>query len=325
MQISSSIFLTFLLAVVTALDSAKLLQLKNKGSNGIIKLTNSNFQKVVTGPRDSHLLVMLTATNANVGCITCVEMQPLYHKIAESWFESYQDGKKVFFAEADFVDGQRDVFQAYQVNNVPKIYYYPPTEESLPITSGSVEVPIAQDSKEFVKSIHNLIESVSGEQFRIIEPIQWGNIIISILTIALLTFVAVKFHSFYVPLLTSPGLWGAVVVFFIIIFNAGYMFNSIRNTPYVRPGSEGQVEYFMPGQQQQLGAETQIVSFIYAILSFTVISLITKVKAITHQKVQIVVISLLCALIFVVFSAYLNIFAFKSQGYPYTLLDIVKF
>lgn len=321
----SALFLTFLLSFVTALDSSQLLQHTARTSGNIIKLTNANFQKVISGPRDSHLFVMLTATNPSVGCVTCLDMQPAYNKLADSWFAKHADGKNVFFAEADFIDGQREVFKAFQVNNVPKLYYYPPTDKSEPVTSGT-DVPIAQDPREFTKSIHAMIEAISGLKFKIIEPIQWGNMIITISTIALLAFSAVKFRSYYAPLLTSPSLWGAIVVFFIIVFNSGYMFNSIRGVPYVKSNADGTgVDYFTAGQQQQLGAETQIISFIYAILSFTVVSLITKTKTITHPKVQIVVVSILILVIFVVFSAYLNIFAFKSQGYPYTLLDVVKF
>lgn len=54
----------------------------------------------------------------------------------------------------------------------------------------------------------------------------------------------------------------AVVLATITIMCAGYMWNGIRNAPYVTTDQAGRTQYFAAGFQNQNGAETQIVAMV---------------------------------------------------------------
>ncbi|KAH3674592.1 hypothetical protein WICMUC_003138 [Wickerhamomyces mucosus] len=314
------------MAVAYAIDSAQLLQYKDKTGSNLIKLRNSNYKKILEGPRDSHILVLLTATNPQVGCVVCHEIHPSYTKVADSWFSQFPEGENFFFAKADFIDGQSEVFKAFELNNVPRAFLFSPTDKPSTIGDKQYEmINLPQGGVDFGGFFHQGVRQISGKQFQIIEPIQYGNIIITAIATFLFVLSIKKYTSIFSSILTNRPIWGGISVFFILLFITGYMFNTIRGTPYLRPNKDGGIDYFVQGQQDQLGAETQIMSFIYAVLAFSVVSLITKAKEIKNEKVHLAVVVILSAIILVTFSVLTDIFSLKSQGYPYSLIKFSLF
>jgi oligosaccharyltransferase complex subunit gamma len=66
------------------------------------------------------------------------------------------------------------------------------------------------------------------------------------------------------PILQSRFVWAPVTLFLIILFNSGYMWNRIRDAPYMTKDRQGNSQWMAGGFQQQLGAETQVVGVICA-------------------------------------------------------------
>lgn len=66
----------------------------------------------------------------------------------------------------------------------------------------------------------------------------------------------------------SKFLWMIISLATIVVMTSGYMFNSIRNTPFVGFGQGGTPEYFSGGFQSQYRAETQIVAALCESLFF---------------------------------------------------------
>lgn len=62
------------------------------------------------------------------------------------------------------------------------------------------------------------------------------------------------------PVFQSRNLWAAISLMVILLFISGHMFNHIRKVPYVTGDGRGGINYIVPGFQQQLGLETQIVA-----------------------------------------------------------------
>jgi len=314
------IALTFFLALTNALSAPNLLKHKEKSKSNVIKLTKNNFERILEGPRDSYILLLLTATNPQVGCSICQALSPEFEKIADSWFLDHPDGDNLFFAKSDFADGYREIFQAFQLNNVPRLYLYSPTGDHVAFNEGFEQLPIPNGN--LAMEVAQTLKDATQKNIKVYEPIAYGNIIIT----ALFTFFSVlllkKNFSSVTAVLTNKPLWGGITVFSILLFNTGYMFNAIRGVPYARPTQDGGAEYFARGQQQQLGAETQILSFVYGILAFCSVTLATRVKSIGNEKVQFVVIAILTLVIILTYSSLFTIFRFKSPGYPYRLLDL---
>lgn len=97
------------------------------------------------------------------------------------------------------------------------------------------------------------------------------------------------------------------------------MFNHIRRVPYVASDGHGGISYFAGGFQNQFGLETQIVAAIYGVLAFSIITLAVKVPRIQDERAQLVAGLAWAAVLFVVYSALLNVFRFKNGGYPFWL------
>lgn len=72
-----------------------------------IVLDDSSYGELVSKPRDYHVAVVLTATEARFGCILCRDFQPEWELIAQSWNKgSKPDGLKLLFGTLDFANGK---------------------------------------------------------------------------------------------------------------------------------------------------------------------------------------------------------------------------
>jgi oligosaccharyltransferase complex subunit gamma len=76
-----------------------------------IELTDVTYDDLTSKPRDFHVAVLLTATDARYGCVLCREFQSEWDLIARSWNKgSKPDGLKLLLATLDFSNG-KEVFQ----------------------------------------------------------------------------------------------------------------------------------------------------------------------------------------------------------------------
>ncbi|ONH68301.1 Dolichyl-diphosphooligosaccharide--protein glycosyltransferase subunit 3 [Cyberlindnera fabianii] len=317
--------LVTLIALFTALacaaSSQQLQKALDKSPGNFIKLTKSNFERVLGGPRTDYIVLLLTATNPQVGCQVCQQIQPEFEKLADSWVADHPNGDGLYFARADLAEGHPDIFQAFKLSAVPKMFLYSPTEEKSPFDTNYdiMNIPQSEALAPYVaKGLHNLIK----KEIIIKEPVQYGSAIITFVAVFAAVYFLKRQAKALSSIFISRPLWGAVAVIAILFFTTGYMFNTIRNMPFFTQGNNGDIQYFVHGQQQQLGAETQVMSFIYGMLAFTVVALITKAPVLKGASLRLAIIIYLLAVNVVLYSVLTSIFKFKSQGYPFQLLNI---
>lgn len=78
---------------------------------GPIALNDASFEDITSKPRDYHVAIVMTATEARFGCVICREFEPEWELIADSWNKgSKQEGLKLLFGTLDFRNG-RGTFQ----------------------------------------------------------------------------------------------------------------------------------------------------------------------------------------------------------------------
>ncbi|KAH3901443.1 dolichyl-diphosphooligosaccharide--protein glycotransferase OST3 SCDLUD_002937 [Saccharomycodes ludwigii] len=335
-----TITLLYCTSIVYGLSNVRLLkETKRNGQNGIIKLTDKNFKRVLEGPRDSYIILLLTATHPAVGCKVCEEINPEYDVIAESWFHAHPDGindgkKGLFFSKSDFIDGDnQELFKFFQVSNVPIFIVYKPTDKAGPesLTEYSMlNMPGVNKGKERIQLfINSISHHFQLNNFVIYEPINWGSRIITILGVSGIVLLLMKYRNLVKSVLLSKILWAIFSCLFIIIMCNGYMFNKIRGAPYAG-GNEKTVEYFKNGMQEQFAIETQIVSFIYSTLGVAVLLLIKfvpfslkfyekKNKEHTAVLAYLGMSILFLVAIFIFYSALIRVFRMKYSHYPFKL------
>lgn len=318
------------LAVLAAYSNAEMRQLlATKGQNGVIEVVDHNYEKYLNGARDYHVVLYLASDSPQLNCILCREIHPAYTTVADSWNRYLPDGTPddeldIYFLEADFASGKK-LFQAMQLDSIPKIYHIPPSLPSDPptgwLTKNNQYHFFVGDHAVLIKQF---VSSITGRQFNLYVPFNYGKMFMNAAVTFALIMLVKKFNRQLLSVLTSKFVWGSLSLVLLLIFIAGYMFNQIRGTPFVKEDGAG-VEYFAPSAQMQYGLETQVVSTLYGLLGLTFVLLVTKVGTLKNAKVQFFAASLVSVLIYVLYSIFMGIFAVKYRGYPYTLLDLGLF
>ncbi|CAH6718711.1 dolichyl-diphosphooligosaccharide--protein glycosyltransferase subunit 3 [[Candida] jaroonii] len=315
--------------VIGAYTNQELLDQVKKASTKVLTLTDKNYEKYLNGPRDYHVVMLLSSQSPQFKCPLCNEFKPEYELVANSWNQDHPNGvngdneKDIFFFYSEFMNS-KDFFQKLKLNNIPKCFYLPPS--TISAKDGWVT---ETDEYQFFQGQHatliiDWLRSVTEHKFNLHVPINYTRIAVNAgITFGVLV-LAFIFNKQVMKVLTSKTLWTGAAIFLILLFNAGYMFNQIRQMPYVREHPDGRVDYWVQGQQAQLGFETQLVSFIYGILSLLVLLLIKQVPKIQHPQVKLIAATLVSVSLFLGYSLLLNFFGLKSPGYPFRFVKFVK-
>lgn len=322
------VVLTLLGVVLGAHSTEEMLKLVGNQSNKVLRLTENNYESFLNGPRDYHIIMLLSSSAPQFNCPLCAEFKPDFEIVANSWYQDHpqginseDEGKEVFFMFSEFLEA-KDLFRKLKLNNIPKVFHITPSPASAN-DAWTNEV----EEYQFFQGVHrellcDWLNDITGHKYNLYVPINYGRIAMN----AIITFgiaIAIKiFFSQFVTLIKSKLLWNGLALVAVLLFTSGYMFNQIRGAPYVREHPDGKVEYFMPGQQMQLGIETQIVSFIYGLLSLLFVVLVKKVPETPNEKVKTIAVVIVSIGIYIGFSILLSFFGVKTGGYPYRLWNL---
>ncbi|KAL6921668.1 hypothetical protein ACHAPO_007035 [Fusarium lateritium] len=286
-----------------------------------LKLKDSTYKSLTSTPRDYSVAVLLTAADARFSCQLCREFQPEWELLGKSWNKGDKAAEsRLVFGTLDFVDG-RDTFMSLGLSTAPVLLLFHPTvgpHASAKKEPDRYDFNTGPASAERVQSW--LARSLPDRPHPSVKrPINYTGWIVSITAIiGVLTAVMVAW-PYLAPIFQSRNLWAAISLMVILLFISGHMFNHIRKVPYVTGDGRGGINYIVPGFQQQLGLETQIVAALYGVLSFCVITLTIKVPRIADAKTQQVAVIGFGGLLFLVYSFLLSVFRVKNGGYPFSL------
>lgn len=336
----STVFATFLvwyMSLVTAISNKRLLELSQKDGN-VIKLNSKNYEKILNSPRKSDIVVFFTATATQFSCTLCLEMSPSFDVVANSWFSDHANGISkelenhgLFFAKSDFNAESKQLFSQFQLTSVPAFLVFKAGGKSInDVEKITVATELGANHLNFLAD--NIKNAVQIPDLFVYEPINWGACITTVVTVAIVTFVLVRYTSALLNVLTLRPLWGIACSFCITTLIAGAMFIKIRGSPFSGMSADRKsIVYFLEGQlQNQYAIESQIITVLYSVLASSFIGLICVVPYIQkwYQKKQhygkaaIVNFSLalfFTAVIYIFYSALMAVFALKNTGYPFKL------
>ncbi|KAK7964966.1 oligosaccharyltransferase complex subunit gamma [Apiospora saccharicola] len=268
-----------------------------------VKLADPSYKKLTASPRDYSVAVLLTAMDSRFGCQLCHEFQPEWELLAKSWLRGDKKAEsRIIFSTLDFSDG-RDTFISLGLQTAPVLMFFPLDRA---LTAEQVHSWIAR----------HMPGRPTPAVKRPVNYVAWAVGVVSTLGVA---GALAKAGPYILPIIQNRNAWAAISLIGILMFTSGHMFNQIRKVPYVAGDGHGGISYFSSGFQNQLGMETQIIAFIYGLLSFAAIALIMKVPRVADAKKQQVWVLLWCAVLFLVYSFLLSIFRIKNGGYPFSL------
>ena len=242
------------LSSVLACLSSVLATVNLKANNGMIQLDDVKFQKLTRGTREHYSVVLLTALNPQFNCQFCKIFDPEFKLLASSWQKAGSKKPEVYFGHLDF-DRGKDTFKQFQLVSAPNLWIFPPTvdangtpQEAEPIRFDFGTSVTADAAAEFVSR-------TVGHEIKLVRPFDYakaGKTAGSIASVVFSTFIVYKVAGF---ILVNKYFWAVISIALILVFNGGYMFTQIRNSPYSR--GDG---YIAGGFQEQFGAEVQIVA-----------------------------------------------------------------
>ncbi|KAI3404736.2 OST3 [Candida oxycetoniae] len=330
MKVSVAFVFAFLYTLVNcALSNDQLFQAVKKSKGKLLPLNDENYENILNGQRDYHIIVFFTTDAPQINCVLCRDIAPEIQLIANSWVKDHPNGvvesdeseqsKNVYFFKSDFVDSKK-LFQLFQMNNIPKIFHFRPTKALGPnnFLREKKEYQFFQgDQKGLMMS---WVQEMTGHRFNLHIPINKNRVIFNMFVAFFTTILLKKFRKQIGKILASKITWGVFSLLAVLLFTTGFMFNKIRHTPYIIDHADGKIEYFMRAQQNQLGIETQIISFVYGVLSILVVILVKKAPEIKTPSINLVLVAIVCGLIFILFSLLLSFFGLKTAGFPYRFI-----
>ncbi|KAI1308302.1 OST3/OST6 family protein [Xylaria venustula] len=286
-----------------------------------LKLADDSYKKLTSAPRDYTVAVLLTALDAKYGCQLCGMFQPEWEILGKSWLRGDKKGEsRLILSTLDFSEG-RDTFMSLSLQTAPVLLLFQPTTGPHAVADPE---PIRYDftngppTAEMVRDwlARHLPDRPHPTVYRPVNYLRWIVSIVSILGFAGFIF---KIRSYLLPIVTNRNVWAGLSLIGILLFTSGHMFNQIRKVPYVAGDGRGGISYFAGGFQSQYGLETQIIAFIYGLLSFATISLALKAPRTQDSNLQQIMVIVWGIILVIVYSLLLSIFRGKNGGYPFKL------
>lgn len=286
--------------------------------NGVVHANDQMLDQILSNKRDYTVALLLSTTNERFGCNFCKVLGPDYNVVADSWHKKNPSGSKLYFVYGEFEECQRS-FQRLSLTSVPSFKIYSPNA----VPRGVVSDHLTAEFKSTGSQVGALVGLLGQQGFHveIIKPFPWERVFRTVMTVVAVAIALFAFWDVFKRIITSRQPWIAFSVVTVLLFTAGQMFNITRGTPLLGQDN-GQIVYFQPGFQNQLGIETQIIAILYAVLSFMTICLLAKVPRITNPKLQLGIAVGLSLAVYVGYSYFIAIYRVKYYGYPYGLLPV---
>lgn len=319
------VFLAFLWALALAAYSNSEMQtlVKNLGK-GYIRLSDANYKKHLFGHRDYHVVLYMTSQAPQINCVLCREFTPTFETIAHLYSQTFPEGvstgKDVYFLYAEFMEGKK-LFELMGLDLIPKMFHFPPNKDTVNDETFDKESEQFQFYQgDFLELTRQWVAQISGHAIQIYTPPDYSKMIFNAVVTFSLILLFKRFRSQVFLFFKSNFLWGAITIVLVLLFTAGHMFTQIRSVPFINERPEG-TEVFATNSQMQYGVETQVISTLYGLMGITFIVLANRISSIKNAKVQFLAVTIISALLYLLYSIFLSIFSIKYRGYPYMLFS----
>jgi len=304
------------------------------GSNSIIRINDKNYKSLMNN-EDYSVIIFITASDPRIGCTLCSIAMPHYEKMASSYYENLrntynstensqpqtleEDGANYIITYSDLA-GSKKLYEKLGVSSVPKVFFYKPgrgVDMSQP--TDEYRFTGQESAQTFSEWIIKHSEFSNRDLFKIIEKPNYQVIARNMAITLLLLVVAYKKFDKVSVIFSNKRIWRALSLILIILFCSGYMYNRIRGTAFTGQGPHKETIYFTPSQQTQYGAETQIVSVVYALLVVCFVVLMDSATKITSQKLRFLVVMASSLVAYILYGYLVSCFRQKSSMYPFKL------
>ncbi|KUI74264.1 Magnesium transporter protein 1 [Cytospora mali] len=290
-------------------------------SGNPVKLDDASYKQITSLPRDYTVAVLLTALDSRFACQICREFDPEWKLLSKSWAKGDKAGEsRLILSVLDFNEG-RDTFMSLGLQTAPVLLLFQPStgEFAVPnvdplrfdFTTGG---PSAESVRNWIA--RHLPGRPHPEINRPTNYFAWITAGVGFLGLVSLWNIVWPVVG---PWVMNRKCWAILSLITILTCICGTMFNRIRNVPYAGQDGRGHVSFIAAGFQSQYQIESQIVAFMYAVLSFCAIGLADRAPRVGSAKLQKALIFVYAGVMFAMYSFLLSIFRVKNGGYPFAL------
>ncbi|KAF2965683.1 hypothetical protein GQX73_g7891 [Xylaria multiplex] len=290
-------------------------------SSSPLKLSDATYKKLTSAPRDYSVGVLLTALDAKYGCQLCTAFQPEWEVLGKSWAKGDKKGEsRLILSTLDFSEG-RETFMSLGLQTAPVLLLFQPTTGPHAVSSPE---PLRFDFANGPPSadlVHDWLARHLPDRPHppVYRPVNYTRWVVTTVSLLGALGIVIKLWPYILPVLQNRNVWAGLSLICILLFTSGHMYNQIRKVPYVAGDGRGGISYFAGGFQSQYGLETQIIAFIYGVLSFATISLAMKAPRTKDSHLQQVMVIAWGIVLTVMYSYLLSVFRVKNGGYPFKL------
>mmetsp|Transcript_12040 Transcript_12040/g.12104 ORF Transcript_12040/g.12104 Transcript_12040/m.12104 type:complete len:337 (-) Transcript_12040:35-1045(-) len=257
----------------TVSPDAKMQQINDlaeKSKNNVITLDDSTYSYyAISKPRPYSLIVFLTAAHPKFKCSVCKSLDKEFQILAQSYADArdnYSNKPPIYFIRLDYESSQR-IFQNYETNTVPVIFYIAPfqndkgTKDFEVLVRDKLQLTGTPDAEQ----ISNFIRDRTGISINIIRSMIWAYIVLICIFIGLGLAVKPVINSlpFWLSIIRSKTLWSMVSSGIYTCAISGLIFDIIRNPPmyYANPQT-GQIQFFYGQSGSQFVVEGFVIGFL---------------------------------------------------------------
>lgn len=289
-------------------------------SNGIIRVTEANYDELSSGIFDYYNILFITTSQSNkegLVCDMCNDFEPNYRKVSLATHQQAPNAKVLFY-QADVSENPKLV-KEIGLTTIPHVLVFPP--------------PKLGDQFKWSKSAFYQYEmSSSGVK----TPLHFGDFLAKILKVYIGIKEDFKYKEFAMYFVVCVILFSTFKLkvlpmisnkakFFCGLFSlgillpsiTGYKFTQMNAIPFIARDSKGQIMYFSGGMGWQFGIEIFTVSAMYIGMGLATLTLIYLVRTGTEDRAKNLTMIILSTLLYFGFSYFLSCFRIKNPEYPY--------
>eukprot|EP01135_Chromosphaera_perkinsii_P007058 Nk52_evm1s683 gene=Nk52_evmTU1s683 len=218
-------------------------------------------------PKNYTSFVVFSALESYHKCEPCQYLHSQYQLVAKQ----YRDVENVFFFVADF-DRAKELFQKLKIQSAPVFKAVGPKAT----TAKAVDYHVNMHGLEAEAVVEFVTQNVPGLKPRQIErPASYSGLILGLFTLVAFGALCYKASNTVIAMLTTPFFWGSMSLFLTFVFLSGQMWNHIRNAPFMQVDQRGNSVLIVPNSGSQVGKESMVISFVYAMITSFFILLFT--------------------------------------------------
>lgn len=299
-----------------------------RDEDGIIKVTEENYQFLGKGLREFYSAVFITSDSPNQHgelCDLCGEFEPNFRIVSKSMVKqlSKEQSDRIMFFKVDLAENP-SFLKDFQVTKIPFCLIYPPqpelTKEGQDFGWGHspfYQYVIKHDNMKQATHFADFLAKILNVFLTIEQRFEYDKFA-QVFVVCVMVFVF--FKKKVLPLITNKPKFflGLASIAIIMISVSGYNFTAMNHVPFIAQNKEGHVMWFSGGSHYQFGIEVLTISSFYTVLGGLFLAVYFVPKSVRLGSVEKSVISAVIAVIlFFIYMYFLSIIDIKYPGYPY--------